>query len=69
MSEGKVSARPRADGRGKGRDDKFQGLTTPCYKRMRKQSKIPRTDEHGGKDEYWKGEANESRRKRAKIPR
>jgi hypothetical protein len=29
MSEGKVTARPGADGKGKGRGDKFQGLTTP----------------------------------------
>lgn len=36
---------------------------------MRKQSRITRTDEHEGRDGYWKGEADDNRKRQAKNPR
>jgi hypothetical protein len=33
---------------------------------MRKQSRITRTDEHEGRDGYWKGEADDNRKRQAK---
>jgi hypothetical protein len=49
------------------RGDKFQTSTTsPKIKEMRKQSRITHTDEHEGRDEYWKVKHKTTAKRRQK---